>query len=298
MREQDRNASAIARIATAGKGIVTRADLLAAGLSAAAIDRRLHNGTLFLEYPGVYRVGHRAPSTEASYLAAVKACGPGAVLCGLAAAWLWGLIKGRPPPTEVAAPTERRIKGIRTHRRRLHRSDRGRRHAIPITTVPLTLIDITPLLPISDLARACHEAGVKYHATPRHVEQALARRPNAPSAAKLRHVLRGEVHVSLSRLEERFLELLREAGLPIPITNKPAGSHRVDCRWPEHKLTVELGSYRFHNSRHSWEQDGRREREARARGDDFARYTWGDVFERPGPMLRELRGLLADGYQR
>ena len=105
--------------------------------------------------------------------------------------------------------------------------------------------------------------------------------PNAKGAAKLRAVFEGEP-VSLSKLEARFLELLREAGLPLPLTNKVASGKRVDCRWPEHGLTVELDSYRFHNSRHAWEQDRIRERQAYARGDDFRRYCWGDVFERPG----------------
>ena len=53
------------------------------------------SGALLVEYRGVYRVGHRAPSREARYLAAVKACGRGAVLSGRAAAHLHGLIKGR-----------------------------------------------------------------------------------------------------------------------------------------------------------------------------------------------------------
>jgi hypothetical protein len=51
--------------------------------------------------------------------------------------------------------------------------------------------------------------------------------------------------------------------------------------------------YRFHNSRYSWEQDRRREREARARGDEFRRYSYGDVMEDPQFMLAELRVLLA-----
>ena len=71
-----------------------------------------------------------------------------------------------------------------------------------------------------------------------------------------------------------------------------AGGRRVDCRWPRHRLTVELDGYRFHNSRYSWEQDRRREREARARGDDFRRYTYGDVLENQAPMLAELRSAL------
>jgi very-short-patch-repair endonuclease len=75
-------------------------------------------------------------------------------------------------------------------------------------------------------------------------------------------------------------------------TNKPAGSKRVDCRWIKPKLTVELDSYTFHNSRHAFEQDRRRERQAYRRGDNHRRYTWGDVFEHPAQMLAELRALL------
>lgn len=98
--------------------------------------------------------------------------------------------------------------------------------------------------------------------------------------------------MTLSELEAGFLALLREAGLPLPNTNRPAGGRRVDCRWPEQRLTVELDSYRYHQSRHAWEADRGREREAYARGDDFRRYTWGDVFERPARMMVELRMLL------
>ena len=76
--------------------------------------------------------------------------------------------------------------------------------------------------------------------------------------------------MTLSVMEAHFLTLLRESNLALPETNRRAGGRRVDCRWPELRLTVELDSYRFHRSRHSWEQDRRREREARARGDEFA----------------------------
>ena len=146
-------------------------------------------------------------------------------------------------------------------------------------------------VPSDDLARACHEAGVRYGTTPQQVDAIL--RPNAPGAKKLRAVLHGDTKITLSKLEQRFLELLRDEGLPLPHTNRQAGTRRVDCRWPAHRLTVELDGYRYHRSRHAWEQDRRREREAHARGDDFRRYTYGDVFEQPALMLAELRGLIA-----
>jgi hypothetical protein len=103
----------------------------------------------------------------------------------------------------------------------------------------------------------------------------------------------GEEKVTLSKLESRFLKLLRAHGLPLPETNRPAGAKRVDCRWPDHHLTVELDSYRFHNSRHSWEQGYRREREARDREDECRRFSYADVFEDTRYLLTELGALLA-----
>jgi very-short-patch-repair endonuclease len=280
----------LARIASTAHGVVTASQLLSAGVTRREIEVRLRKGVLIRVHRGVYRVGHLAPSVEATYLAAVLAAGEGALLCGRAAAHLLGLVKGRAPGPEVIARTQRRIEGVTTHRSRAAGDGRDATivRTIPVTTVPRTLVDISSELSLDALARACHEAGVRYGATPNSVEAVLAQRPGSPGAKKLRRVIHGDVHVTLSKLEAHFLALLRGENLPLPRTNKPAGTRRVDCRWPEHRLTVELDGYRFHNSRHSWEQDRRREREARARGDDFRRYTYGDVFEHPRPMLAEL----------
>ena len=283
----------IARIATGAHGVVTRLELLDARLTKAEIDGRVQSGALIVEFRGVYRAGHRAPSIEARYMAAVRACGKGAVLSGLAAAYLFGLVKGPAPQPEVTAPTARRVKGVRTRRRRLDARDTTSWRRIAVTTVPRTLVDLSSLLSLPELARAAHEAGVRHRTTPAQVERALARTPRAKGAAKLRRVLRGDVHVTLSELERRFLTLLREQQLPMPATHTKAGAHRVDCRWPDHHLTVELDSYSYHNSRHAWEQDRKRERQAHARGDQHRRYTHHDVTQAPAQMLAELHALLA-----
>lgn len=283
----------LAGLAHGQHGVVTRVQALAAGVSASGIERRLRKGTLLRVFPGVYRVGHRAPSVEARYLAAVLACGEGALLSGRAAGHLLALLRGPAPAPEVTTPTQRRIEGIRTRRARtMHPADATIFRRIPVTTVPCTLVDLAAVLALDELARGCHEAGVLYGTTPAQVEAALARRPNSPGAAKLRRVLRGDARVTLSELERRFLALLRGAGLALPQTNRPASGRHVDCRWPELHLTVELDSYRYHSSRHAWEQDRRREREAHARGDDLRRYTYGDVFEGPRLMMSELQALL------
>ena len=226
-------------------------------------------------------------------MAAVKACGEGAVLSGLSAAWLWGLLRGPSPPPEVTAPTERRVKGIQPRRqRRMDPRDATRHRGIPVTTVPATLVRVPSLLWFDELARAAHEAAVRYRVTPTQVEAVQDRHPGAAGARLLRAIVKGDAPTLLSKLEIGFRARLRAARLPLPITNRRPGAHYVDCRWPEDALTVELDSYRFHHTRYAWEQDRRRDREARARGDDFRRYTWTDVFEEPDQMLAELGELL------
>jgi hypothetical protein len=285
MRPRDR----IERLASSSHGVVTRAQLLAAGLTEPQIKRRLRSGELLQEHRGVYRVGHRAPSVEARYLAAVWACGVNALLSGRAAGHLLGLLTTPPSMPEVTAPTERRIPGVRTHRNR-EPVEATVWRGVPVTTPARTLVDLSSVLAVDELARACHEAGIRYGTSPGEVEAILGVRRGA---TKLRRVLRGDVHVSLSRLERGFLALLRREGMPLPVTNRPAGGRYVDCRWAEQRLTVELDSYSYHGSRYAWERDRRREREAYARGDDFRRYTWGDVFEEARPMLRELHRVLS-----
>ena len=286
----------LARLAQAAHGNVTRAELLAAGISESGIKRRVLGGSLIPQYRGVYRVGHCAPCTDAAYMAAVLACGRGAALSGRSAGYLHGLLPGAPPPPEVTARAERRVDGIVTRRcRNLDRQDVTVVRCIRVTTVPRTLVDLAALVSLHQLALACHEAGVRYRTTPRHVETVLQRRPNSRGRRNLMAVMRGDVHVTLSQLERAFLSLVRDAGLPLPRTNRVAGGLRVDCRWPEHQVTVELDSYRFHNSRHAWEQDRQRARAARARGDEFRAYTWADVVEHPGPTGRDLRRLLGAG---
>jgi Transcriptional regulator, AbiEi antitoxin len=159
----------VAQLAASSHGVVTRRQLLAAGVSRREIAHRLAAGALLREYRGVYRVGHRAPSIEARYLAAVLACGEGALLSGPAAGHLWGLVKGAAPTPEVTAPTERRVAGVATRRSRT--ADATRHRGIPITTVPFTLIALAAQLDAEALARACHEAGVRYGTTPRQVSR-------------------------------------------------------------------------------------------------------------------------------
>jgi hypothetical protein len=283
----------VAELAARSHGVVTHAELLRAGVTDRELRRRVAKGTLVPVHRGVYRVGHAAPSVEARYLAAVKACGPGSLLAGRAAAHLLHLLKRPPSLPEVLTAHHRRPKGVTVHRcRSIDRRDATEWRGIPVTNLPRTIVDLAAVLDPPDLARPFHEAFVKHRLKPAAVERVLARRHNWPGARKLQRVLGGDEPISLSRLESAFIAVLRRARLPLPETNRLTDGLYVDCRWPEQRLTVELDSYSAHGTRHAWERDIDRERRARARGDEFRRYTWRDVAEDPEPMLGDLAELL------
>ncbi len=287
----------LAALGSQTHGVVTRRELFAAGVTRTELRHRLRIGGLIRVHRGVYRIGHAAPSLEAHYLAAVRACGEGALLAGRAAAHLFGLLKGRPPPAEVITRVKRRIPGVATRRCGDADRDAASWRGIPVTTIPRTLVDLARVLSEEELARAWHEASVRHRIEPDRVARVLSRRHNWPGAGTLRAAVWGEVPLTLSKLETLFLRRLRDAGLPLPEFNCVIDARLVDCRWPEHALTVELDGYRYHRTRYAWEQDRRREREARARGDEFRRYTFGDVAEDPEPMLADLGSLLDRGIQ-
>ena len=230
----------MARLAGRAHGVVAAAELLAAGVSSDQIDWRLGRGDLIVEFPG--RVSGRSCGAECAGAlhGSCKACGPGAVLSGLAAAHLLELLKGRAPAPEVTSPRERRVPGIKTRRTR-GELQRTVWRGIPVTSPARTLVDLAAVLDAETLARAAHEAGIKHHTTPDQVEAVLKQRRTArarPSSERPD----GHTPVTLSKLAAA-------SAAADPRTK------RVDCRWPDHKLTVELDSYRYHRSRHAWEQD-------------------------------------------
>ena len=147
----------VAALAAETHGVVSRRRLLAAKVPAKQIDRLVASGALIGVHRGVYRVGHAAPSREATYMAAVLACGRGALLGGAASCHLLSLIDGVPPPPEVWAPGLHVVPGVRA--RRSKRMDRWLWLGIPTVSPVQALIDVADVFPVDALARACHQAG-------------------------------------------------------------------------------------------------------------------------------------------
>jgi hypothetical protein len=283
--------STAARIGRRQHGRVARRQLLDAGIDGKRIDRWVADGRLCVVHRGVYAIGHTAPSLLAAYMAAVLAGGPGAVLSHRAAAYVLKLLRGLPPRPEITITTaDRRRPGIIIHRARaraLRPRDICVVDGIRMTTVPRVLLDLAPSLKPADLARACHEAWVHHRVTPEHIEACIARNPNKPGVAKLRHAFGADV--TLSDLEDAFVALLKDHDLPAARTNIDVGGDKVDCHWPRLGLTIELHSYRFHGSRYAYEKDITRRRRSR-----HIAFSYGDIVDRGEQTIVELREILAD----
>lgn len=136
----------VAGIAARQHGVVRLDQLRWAGLSHAAVQRRVGAARLHRLYRGVFSVGHTNLSKEGQWIAAVFACGEGAVLSHESAAHLWGISPRSPSTVHVTVPghggRERRG-GIALHRSRtLTAADTVSRKNIPITTRARTLADL------------------------------------------------------------------------------------------------------------------------------------------------------------
>jgi hypothetical protein len=274
-----------AELADRQHGRVAWYQLVAEGIPPGQIKRWLQDGRLRPVHHGVYAVGHAAPSLYGNLMAAVLAGGDGAAASHASGAQLLSVTRAVPLRPEITVPTTagRRRPGIVVHRVRvLPHADVTSRHGIPVTTVPRILLDLAPRLAPKDLARACHEAWVHHRVGPEAVEACIARNPGKKGAAKLRRALGSDI--TLSIVEEAFLKLLTNHGLPLPRTNIDRHGDKVDCHWQQYGLTVELVTFRYHATRYGFEQDT-----ARRRRSNHVAYTYGDVMEQPAATAADLR---------
>ena len=237
---------AIGRIAGRQHGYITRAQLLRLGLSAAAIGRRVRAGQLIRVHDGVYAVGHVRADAIGRAMAAVLACGPGAVLSHDSAAALWGFRKWRGGPIHVTAPSYHCRRAIKAHRCRLERGERTRHWGIPVTKPARTLVDIRRTLPEKQLKRAINDALISNHLR----DGDLVGTP-----------LEGYVEeLSRSPLEDDYRPWARRYGVPEAEYNVMLGKYQADVYYRKERLIVELDGWPFHRTKKAFEDD--RERDA------------------------------------
>lgn len=270
-------------------GVVSRRQLLDLGYSSKAIEHRLAKRLLRPLWRGVYAVGRGRLTRYGWWMAAVLACGPGALLSHASAAALWGIRAQRAGDIDVSVPRRRdpRHPGIRVHRRRAL-AQPAIRHGIPVTDPARTLIDIAPSLSERELEAAINEADKLDLISPAALRAEIDG-VSRPGAGTVRRLLDEATFVLTdSELERLFLPIARRAGLPTPRTQVWLHGHRVDFHWPDRDLAVETDGARFHRTPFQQTDDRRREHALAAAEVRLLRFTHAQVRYEPRYVERIL----------
>jgi hypothetical protein len=191
-------------------GVLSSAQLAAAGLSRGWVRRGVALGWLRRLHRGVY-LGGPLVAEHSRALAAALAAGFGAVVSHYTAAVLWGFRPRRDGPIDVIAGGCCQT-GVAVDRATLHPRDITRRHGIPVTSAARTLLDLAATEPIAEPNRALNEAGLQHRISPRSLTEQFSRYPRHRGTAALRKRSETEPHLTRSRAERLMLDLIREAG--------------------------------------------------------------------------------------
>ncbi|MBV9415861.1 MAG: type IV toxin-antitoxin system AbiEi family antitoxin domain-containing protein [Solirubrobacterales bacterium] len=275
------------------------------GLTARAVQKRAAVGRLHRIHAGVYSlVPKELLKREGLYMAAVLACGPGAVLSHRSAAVLhelrdWGATK-----IEVTVPrrSARQHDGIKVHRTTtLTDADVAVENNIPCTSVARTLLDLADVVTHRQLERSFDQAELNEVLDLKEIEDQLARNPTRGAAKAVRKVL-DEHYIgktaTANENEELLLSITRGLGLPDPETNQyialPDGGPpiKADFLWRQQRVIVEADSSKWHGTRQRIENDRRRDQRLTVAGWTVIRTSWRQMTYQPDELRKVLLKLL------
>jgi very-short-patch-repair endonuclease len=281
-------------------GVVSRAQLSEAGMTARQIGRLLAEGELRPLHRGVYLLGPVTP-LHARELAAVLACAPKAALGHHSATYLYELLPypRRPHPVDVIVTGHHpgRHPGIRLHRTAtLAPHELRERAGIPITSVPRTLIDLAACCSPTQLEAAVAEAFALGLPDRSQLLRLIRGHPGRRGVAILRAQLGGERKPARtrSRPERTLLREVRDAGLPEPEVNVKLGRWEVDLLWRDAGLVVEIDAYATHSSPRAFERDRRKSAELEDLGLTVRRVSDRQIRDQTVLTVRRIRRALRE----
>jgi very-short-patch-repair endonuclease len=228
-------------------------------------------------------------------MAAVLACGDGALLSHRSAAALWGLTRPGNAPVDVSAPSGRGRPGLTVHEGGIHRDDRAVVKRIPVTSVARTLFDLAEAIDENELEGAFEEADrlrlLEMNALGEVCARGHGRRALRPVQRLIEEAR--DPDRTRSPLESRFAKFCREYRLPPPVTNVTKFDREVDALWEPARLMVEVDGFSHHSHRAAFERDRARDAAMQADGYRVIRVTHRRLEREPDLLADQIRRLLA-----
>jgi very-short-patch-repair endonuclease len=235
-------------------------------------------------------------------MAAVLACGEGAVLSHRSAGRLWGLMPAGSEWIDVTALGRRiRRDAIVSHYGAIADDERQIVDEIPVTSPFRTVFDLAAVLKLRELERVFHEAEVRQVRDRVSLPMLLGRYPGRRGARNIRTLLEDAEPVGFTRndFEEAFRVLVHVNGIKRPRMNADLALRgrifEIDALWPEERVTVELDSCSVHGTKKRFESDRQRDRILVAEGYRTVHVTWRQLQKEPEEIVADLRKALGQG---
>lgn len=277
--------------------VFTHRQLRAIGWTGDAIKSRARSGRIIRVHVGVYASTRRL-TRHGRWLAAVLAAGEGAVLCGLSAGALHGLVRGDGADVHVAvegSAGRKRREGFRFRRTVLHPWERTTEDGIPTVTPARALLELSAGATPQRIARLIKRSHRLRIYDDREVRAVLDAHPRLPGAARLTRVLQSyrEPPATKNELEEAMYAICDAIDRPRPLVNTIVEGYEVDFSWPQWRLIVETDGRDTHLTPDAFEDDRARDAFHTSLGYRVVRFTYRQVMYEPGRVTAVLRKVLA-----
>lgn len=288
-------------------GVVTRNQLLDAGVSERTMYRRIEEGALVVAAPEVYRFAGAPVTWHQRVLVACLTEGDPALASHRTAAALWGLDGFRPGIVEVTAPRwlRRPRPAVCVHESTdLGACDRSERSAIPTTSIERTLIDLGAVVHRHKVEQAFDDALRRQLTTSEAVRDRFIQvaRRGRRGVGVLRPLLEkrlGDSQPPTGEFERRVGRLLVRAGLRTPtfehVVCTPSGVFvaRVDLAYPDLRIAIECDSDQWRSGRQRRQADLDRQNRLVLAGWTILRFTWEDLIHRPEIIIGRVTAAFA-----
>jgi hypothetical protein len=284
-----RHVRAVIALAARQHNRFSRQQLAALGVPRQTIEHRLASGLWVAVHDGVYAIAPVLDDDRGRWMAATltaRATYLSHASAGAAWGW-WAWPRDIETVTRSGDGGPRRVDGLLVHQSKALTGDTTTRDGLPILCVPRTLLDLSPHVTPGRLARCVRDAIRLETTTSSEIMDALGRRHRGRRGSRRLALVTARytglpIHRARSGAEVLAMEILRDAGRPLPELNVRIGGEEADLTWRAERLIVELDGSPFHLDRG---EDARKDAAWRAAGFTVRRLSADVPYEQPETLL-------------
>jgi len=231
--------------------------------------------------------------------AAAAALGPSAAVSHQTAAQLHGLSLLGPPPARLCvtrppgAGSRSGRSGVRVHCAALPAEHVGGRLAVPVTTVPRTVIDLARVLDFRAGVVVADSALQQKLTSKKELRAVIVACPRWPGVRGAAQVVEFADSRAESPLESLARVMFADCGLPTPELQVEIRDDefigRVDFLWREFRTIAEVDGAGKYDDRNRAMRQLRRDKRLREAGYEVVHFDWKEINGDPGYVAASLR---------